>query len=209
MAGRRIVFLGPPGAGKGTQAKRVTAALGLAHLSTGDVLRDEVARRTPLGEKAKGYMDRGELVPDALIIDMVRGRLTGASGFLLDGFPRTVAQAKALETITAIDVVITIDLSRDEVVRRLAARRVCRSCGAIFNLTFNLKPGETKCPTCGGELYQRDDDTASVIENRYDVYERSTSPLIAYYRERGLLRSVRGDVGSDAVFEEILRILSA
>lgn len=209
MAAKRIVFLGPPGAGKGTQAKRVVEALGLKHLSTGDVLREEVARGSDLGLKAKGFMDRGELVPDELIIDMVRGRIDGATGFLLDGFPRTVAQAEALEKITALDAVVTIDLSRDEVVRRLAARRVCRACGGIFNLTFNLRDGETACPACGGELYQRDDDTPAVIENRYDVYERSTAPLVAYYSDRGLLRRVRGDVGSDGVFEEIVRLLSA
>ncbi len=210
MAGKRVVFLGPPGAGKGTQAKRVVERLGLLHLSTGDLLRDEVARKTALGERAKGYMDRGELVPDALIIDMIRGRFAQAkSGFLLDGFPRTVAQAEALEQITPLDAVVSIDLSREEVVRRLTSRRVCRVCGAIYNLTFNLTSGDTKCAACGGELYQRDDDRPAVIEKRYDVYEKSTAPLIAFYRKRGLLRSVNGELGSDRVFAEIMQILGA
>jgi adenylate kinase len=210
MAGKRVVFLGPPGAGKGTQAKHVVEKLGLLHLSTGDMLRDEVARRTALGAKAKGYMDRGELVPDGLIIDMIRGRFAKAkNGFLLDGFPRTVAQAEALAGIASLDAVVSIDLSRAEVVRRLTARRVCRACGAIYNLTFNLAVGESKCRSCGGELYQRDDDRPAVIENRYDVYEKSTAPLIAFYRERGLLHSVNGELGSDQVLAEILRILGA
>jgi len=210
MPGKRVVFLGPPGAGKGTQAKQVVAKLGLLHLSTGDLLRDEVARKTELGEKAKGVMDRGELVPDALIIDMIRGRLSGArNGFLLDGFPRTVAQAEALAGITDLDAVVNISLPRDEVVRRLTARRVCRGCGAIYNLTFNLAAEESKCRACGGELYQRDDDRPAVIENRYDVYEKSTAPLIAFYSRRSLLHSVDGRLGSDTVLAEILRILGA
>jgi len=145
-----------------------------------------------------------------LIIDMIRGRFAQArKGFLLDGFPRTVAQAEALEEITPLDAVISIDLSREEVVRRLTSRRVCRKCGAIYNLTFNLSSGDAKCAACGGELYQRDDDRPAVIENRYDVYEKSTAPLIAFYRARGLLRSVNGELGSDKVFAEIMRILEA
>ena len=210
MSGKRVVFLGPPGAGKGTQAKRVVEKLGLLHLSTGDLLRDEVARKTTLGEKAKGYMDRGELVPDALIIDMIRGRFAQAKkGFLLDGFPRTVAQAEALEGITGLDAVVSIELSREEVVRRLTSRRVCRGCGAIYNLTYNLSSDAGRCSACGGELYQRDDDRPAVIENRYDVYEKSTAPLIAFYHQRGLLHSVNGELGSDKVFAEIMRILEA
>jgi adenylate kinase len=210
MPRTRVMFLGPPGAGKGTQAKQVAAKTGLEHLSTGDILRDEVARGTPLGTEAKGYMDQGELVPDELIIGMIRGRIERAKkGFLLDGFPRTVAQAKALESISPLEVVININLSREEVVRRLGARRVCKGCGRIYNLTFNLEPGTTTCEACGGNLYQRDDDSPAVIENRYDIYERSTEPLISYYEKRGILRSVDGALGSDKVFDEIARILAA
>ncbi len=210
MGATRIVFLGPPGAGKGTQAKRVVVDLGLEHLSTGDILREEVARSTGLGKKAKGFMDRGELVPDDLIIDMTRGRIERAKkGFVLDGFPRTVAQAEALDRISKLDAVVNIDLSRAEVVQRLTARRVCRACGTIYNLGFNLAAETTRCEACGGELYQRDDDQPSVIENRYDVYERSTAPLIAFYRARGLLKPVDGKLGSDRVFAEVMRILAA
>ncbi len=209
MGATRIVFLGPPGAGKGTQAKKVVEELGLAHLSTGDILRDEVARGTELGKSAKGYMDRGALVPDQLIIDMISGRIESAKqGFLLDGFPRTVAQAEALEKITSLDIVINIALSRQEVVRRLSARRVCVGCGKIYNLTFNLEPGVTTCEACGGELIQREDDRPEVIEHRYDVYETSTEPLIAFYKKRGLLRAVDGEAGSENVFNEIMQILS-
>jgi len=205
----RVVLLGPPGAGKGTQAKRIAGTGGFVHLSTGDILRDEVARDTELGRTAKSYMDRGELVPDALIIDMTRGRIEAAeSGFVLDGFPRTVEQAEALAGITPLDVVINIRLAREDVVRRLTARRVCEGCGKIYNLLYDAPEDESTCPACGGALVQRDDDKRSVIENRYDVYERSTAPLIEYYRDRGLLRDVDGTRASDAIASEILAILS-
>ncbi len=210
MALTHIVLLGPPGAGKGTQAKQIIEKLGVVHLSTGDILRDEVGRETELGTTAKGFMDRGELVPDQLIIDMIRGRIEAASsGFLLDGFPRTTAQAEALSQFATIDVVLNITLHRDEVVRRLTGRRVCRSCGKIYNLTFNLKEGQTACEACGGELYQRDDDKTDVIENRYDVYETSTAPLIEYYTKQNVLRTLDGSLGSERVFAEIIDILTA
>ena len=210
MALKRIILLGPPGAGKGTQAERIIEEFGVTHLSTGNILRDEVAKATELGKTAQGFMDRGELVPDQLIIDMIRGRIEAArNGFLLDGFPRTAAQAEALASFATIDVVINISLDRAEVVRRLTGRRVCKGCGKIYNLTFNLAEGETQCAECGGELYQRDDDKQEVIENRYDVYERSTAPLIEYYQTRGVLQTVDGSIGSDNVFAKILDILTA
>jgi len=209
LTASRVVLLGPPGAGKGTQAKRIVERTGLLHLSTGDILRDEVARGTDLGARAKGTMDRGELVPDGVIIDMIGGRIAdAANGFLLDGFPRTVAQAEALEKITPLDVVINIDLPRDEVVRRLAARRTCRDCGRIYNLSFRPPADPTTCEICGGKLFQRDDDREDVIQNRYDVYRGSTLPLIEFYEARGLLQTVEGAMGSDAVFSRIVSILS-
>jgi len=205
-----VVLLGPPGAGKGTQAKQIVDKLGLVHLSTGDILRDEVSRETALGKTAKEFMDRGDLVPDQLIIDMIRGRIEAAeAGFLLDGFPRTAAQAEALDEFTTIDVVLNIGLAREEVVRRLTSRRVCRGCGEIYNLTFNLAADETTCAACGGELYQRDDDKTEVIENRYDVYERSTAPLIDYYDKLGALSTLDGSLGSELVFSKIIDILTA
>ena len=210
MAVKHVALLGPPGAGKGTQAKQMVEKFNLVHLSTGDILRDEVARETELGKTARGFMDRGELVPDQLIVDMIRGRIMAAeSGFLLDGFPRTVAQAEALSSFASIDVVININLPRVEVVRRLTARRVCRGCGKIYNLTFNLAEGETTCSDCGGELYQRDDDKTEVIENRYDVYEKSTAPLIEFYDKLGVLRTLDGSLGSEVVFSGISDILTA
>ena len=211
MTLKGVVLLGPPGAGKGTQAKQIIDKVGLVHLSTGDILRDEVGRETDLGKTAKGFMDRGDLVPDQLIIDMIRGRIEAAAGkgFLLDGFPRTTAQAEALAAFATIDVVLNIGLGREEVVRRLTSRRVCRGCGAIYNLTFNLAEGETTCAACGGELYQRDDDKTDVIANRYDIYEQSTAPLIGFYEKQGVLRTLDGSAGSEYVFSEIMDILTA
>jgi len=207
MMKKKIILLGPPGAGKGTQAKRIVEKTGLLHLSTGDILRDEVARGTELGKQAKAYMDRGDLVPDELIIGMIRGRIENADGFILDGFPRTVAQAEALEQITPVDVVIDIELERDEVIRRLSSRRVCRNCGKIYNLISNPPKVDGKCDACGGELYQRDDDRPEVIENRYDVYTSSTAPLIEFYRSRGLLVEVDGKADPDAIFARIMEII--
>ncbi len=203
----RIVLLGPPGAGKGTQAKLLAERTGLLHLSTGDLLREEVARASSLGVRARGYMDRGDLVPDDLIIGMIRERIAQKSGFILDGFPRTRAQAEALARITPLDVVINMGLTREDVIRRLSSRRVCRSCGRIYNLLFDPPADAQRCPACGGELFQRDDDQAKVIENRYDVYTERTAPLVAFYGARGLLRDVDGSRPSAEILETILTLV--
>jgi len=204
----KLALLGPPGAGKGTLAKRMIEAWGFTHLSTGDILRDEVARGTDLGLSAKGAMDSGELVSDDIIIGMIRGRIESADkGYLLDGFPRTVAQAEALETISPLDAVISLSLSREEVVRRLTARRVCGACGKIYNLAFVPPADPDVCDACGGKLIQRDDDKEDVIQNRYDVYASSTAPLIDFYRHRGLLHEVDGSQGSDKAFEAVAEFL--
>lgn len=208
MAWRRIVLLGPPGAGKGTQAKLLAERTGLAHLSTGDILREEVERGTALGQAAKGSMDKGDLVPDDLIVGMIRGRISGADGFILDGFPRTVAQAQALTEITPLDGVINVTLSREEVIRRLSSRRVCRDCGKIYNLLFNPPRVDSRCDVCGGALFQRDDDQAEVIENRYDVYMRKTAPLIDYYRKQGLLVEVDGAEPPSKVLNRIVDLIA-
>ena len=189
----RIVFLGPPGAGKGTCASRISAKVGIPHISAGDLLREAVKEGNGRGMKAKGYMDAGKLVPDELVVDMIRERLTREDckgGFALDGFPRTFKQAKELESITPIDLVINLVVGDDIVVARLGTRVTCRKCGAIYN-TRTLPPKkEGVCDICGGELYQRDDQKPEAVKRRLEVYKKETEPLIQYYREKGILRDV-------------------
>ncbi len=197
----RVILLGPPGAGKGTQAVSIAQQAGLPHISTGDMFRAALKQGTPLGLQAKGYMDKGELVPDDVVVAMVRERIVQpdcAGGFLLDGFPRTLPQAEKLdETLTAaglgIDLVLNMVCSPDTIVGRLTGRRVCRACGAIFHVRNMPPKKDGVCDVCSGELYQRDDDQEATIMNRLDVYERSTSGLIEYYRSRGLLKDVNAD----------------
>lgn len=208
MSWRRIALLGPPGAGKGTQAKLLAEKTGLIHLSTGDILREEVARSTALGQAAKGWMDKGDLVPDDLIVDMIRERVTGADGFILDGFPRTVVQAEALAEITSLDGAINVALSREEVIRRLSSRRVCRDCGKIYNLLFNPPEMDMRCDACGSLLFLRNDDQPDVIKNRYDVYAQETAPLIEYYSKQGLLHEVDGQRPSSEVLSYILDLIA-
>jgi adenylate kinase len=211
----RVIMLGPPGAGKGTQAERIAGAYDIPHISTGDIFRANVKGGTELGTRAKDYMDRGELVPDDIVIGMVDDRLEepdAKSGFNLDGFPRTVPQAQALEEILAernrpVDVVLRLAVDETEVIKRLTGRRTCRQCGAIFHVDYDPPSEQGVCDKCGGELYQRDDDREDVVANRLDVYRRQTEPLEKYYWERGLLRDVEAVGTVDEVTERALEIL--
>ncbi|MCL2696045.1 MAG: adenylate kinase [Clostridiales bacterium] len=204
----RLIFFGPPGAGKGTQAERVAKDRRIAHISTGDMLRAELRGATPLGLAAKAYMDRGELVPDDVIIGMVKERIAKPdcqNGYLFDGFPRTVAQADALLAITPIDRVINIDVPFERLVARISGRRMCDSCGAAYHVSTYDK-GDCRC---GGQLYHRDDDRPETVENRLRVYEQSTAPLVAYFADKGLLATVNGDARINEVEAEIAGILPA
>ena len=211
----RLILFGPPGAGKGTQAQLLSSRLGVPQIATGDILREAVKEGTELGRLAKQYMDRGELVPDDVVIGIVEERLRRpdcARGFILDGFPRTIKQAEALDEILArmgvkLDAVINLEVDEEEVVRRLANRRTCRNCGAVYHLIFNPPKREGVCDRCGGPLYQRDDDREETIRNRLRVYREQTQPLLRYYEERGLLRNVNGNLSIEEVFNEILRAI--
>ncbi len=206
-----VVLLGPPGGGKGTQAKRLTAAFELLHLSTGDLLRDEVKRATPLGIEAQGFMQRGELVPDELVGKMLMGRLhsqQAGSGCVFDGYPRTLAQASLLDALLAelgrrVDLALYINVPDDELLARLTGRRSCPTCGAVFHVTNNPPKQEGICDACGGALVQRADDREEVIRERLRVYHESTAPLLDFYRSRGNLAEVNGVGSPDAIFEEL------
>ena len=193
-----LIFLGPPGAGKGTIAKRVTDRYGLIQVSTGDLFRENIKNATPVGTKAKGYMDRGELVPDGVVIEMLKDRIARddcKDGFILDGFPRTIPQAEALaaESSVTIDAAINFVIADEVVVQRLSGRRICTRCGAIYHVT-NIPPKtEGVCDNDGETLIQRDDDKEEAIRNRLVVYKRQTEPLIGFYRERGLLTDLAAD----------------
>ncbi|MCX7847860.1 MAG: adenylate kinase, partial [bacterium] len=211
----RVILLGPPGAGKGTQAVSLSQATGLPHISTGDMFRAALKEGTALGREAKKYMEKGELVPDEVVVAMVRERIQQADcarGFILDGFPRTLQQARKLDETLAgagqgIDVVLNMVCSTGTILQRLTGRRVCRVCGAIFHVQ-NMPPKVAGvCDACGGELYQRDDDKEETIMNRLEVYHRATSGLIEYYRERGVLREVNADAPREATLAEMLAVM--
>lgn len=209
----RLVFLGPPGAGKGTQASRVSAHYGIPAIATGDMFREAVTAGTPLGKEAKRFMDAGALVPDEVVIGLVAERLDRddcRKGFLLDGFPRTVPQAEALGKLLAgrgeaLDRVVAFDLKEAELLRRLTGRRVCRRCGANFHVVSSPPKREGVCDACGGELFQREDDTEAIVSRRLSAYRAQTQPLLDYYRREGCLSTVPGEGNVQAVFESIVR----
>jgi len=210
-----LILLGPPGAGKGTQAQRIVDRFHIPQISTGDILRTAVKERTPLGMKAKAYMDQGQLVPDEVVIGIIDERLRVPDchpGFILDGFPRTIDQAEALQSILkkmgkTIEYVINIEADSEELVRRLTGRRTCKNCGAMFHLLFHPPQREGICDRCGGMLYQRDDDKEETIRVRLKEYERQTAPLIQYYQLHNTLRSIQGVGEQNQVFEQIVHLL--
>lgn len=210
-----IILLGPPGAGKGTQATRIVEEYNIPHISTGDIFRENIKEGTELGKKAQEYMNNGELVPDSLVIEIAEDRLSRddcESGFLLDGFPRTVEQAEALDNFLAsrgskVDCVLDIDVKKDILMKRLLGRRVCKKCGATFNVSGMPPKKEGICDVCGGDLYTRADDTEETVNNRIDVYNRQTKPLLAYYERVGNIEHLDGSIGLENVFNEIKRIL--
>ena len=210
-----VILLGPPGSGKGTQAQKIGEQYHIPQISTGDILRAAVKEQTPLGVEAQGYMDQGQLVPDEVVVGIVRERLIASDcngGFILDGFPRTLPQAEALDVTLQemkreIDHVISVDVNNEELLKRLTGRRTCRTCGTMYHLMFNPPKKDGICDQCGGELYQRDDDQEATIRARLQVYEEQTAPLIAYYREKGLLRAIDGMGAIEKIFGEIVKAI--
>lgn len=204
----KLIFLGPPGAGKGTQATGVSSHLRVPHISTGDMFRSAIKNQTPTGLEAKRYMDAGQLVPDSVVIAMVKERLAMPdceNGYLLDGFPRTVEQAEALEKFAAPDAVVDIEVPDEMLVDRLTGRRVCATCSGTFHIS--KLADEKLCPVCSGELYQRDDDKPATISNRLNVYHEQTAPLIGYYAGLGRLKRIDGNARPEDVFQNILSSL--
>ena len=211
-----IILLGPPGAGKGTQAKMLVEKYQIPQISTGDILRAAVKEGSPLGKEAKACMDKGELVPDSVVIGIVEERIQQsdcAKGYMLDGFPRTVPQAEALDGMlqnlsSKIDHVVSIEVANEELVGRLTGRRTCRDCGAGFHVMFDPPEKEGVCDKCGGELYQRDDDNVETVTSRLEVYESQTLPLIDYYTAKGKIRPVDGVGDIKEIFGRVTQVLS-
>ena len=208
-------MLGAPGAGKGTQAKRIAAKFSIPHISTGDIFRANIKNNTPLGAKAKSYMDKGELVPDELVIELIMDRFAQddcVNGYVLDGFPRTIPQAeeldKALKSVNDnLDYAIDVEVPDDNIINRMSGRRACVNCGATYHIVHNPPKVENECDTCNGELILRDDDKPETVKNRLDVYHTQTEPLHKYYTEKGILYTVDGTQDMDTVFDSICKIV--
>lgn len=208
-------MLGAPGAGKGTQAKRIAAKFSIPHISTGDIFRANIKNNTPLGAKAKSYMDKGELVPDELVIELIMDRFAQddcVNGYVLDGFPRTIPQAeeldKALKSVNDnLDYAIDVEVPDDNIINRMSGRRACVNCGATYHIVHNPPKVENVCDTCNGELILRDDDKPETVKNRLDVYHSQTEPLLKYYTEKGILYTVDGTQDMDTVFDSICKIV--
>lgn len=213
----KIVLLGPPGAGKGTQAKSISNRYSIPHISTGDIFRKNISENTPLGVEAKTYMDNGQLVPDEVTINMVKDRLQQddcKNGYLLDGFPRTVHQAEALDNFLterdeSIDTALLIEVPKEFILERMTGRRVCPSCGASYHIKFNPPANDGKCDLCGSDVIQRKDDTEETVKERLDVYENQTQPLIDFYKNKKQLSVVDGTQAINEVFESICKILGS
>lgn len=212
----RLVLLGAPGAGKGTQAKKLIEKYGIPHISTGDLLRAAVAAGTPLGKEAKSYMDKGELVPDSVVLGLVGERLRqddAKKGYILDGFPRNTIQAEALDRMLdslkmPLDAALSVDVPFDDLMKRLTGRRTCRLCGQMYNVYFNSPKENGKCDKCGGELFQRDDDREETIKKRLEVYNSQTAPLIEYYGKKNILKTVSGAGSIDDIFNKVCKALA-
>ena len=208
MSNPRVLLLGAPGAGKGTQADRLTEAFDIEHITTGDALRANKDMETDYGTPRE-YMDAGELVPDPVVNEIVEAAIEDADGFLLDGYPRNESQVEYLDSITDLDVVAYLEVSEDELIDRLTGRRVCRDCGKSFHVKYDPPETEGVCDACGGELYQRDDDTEETARERIEVFEENTAPVVEYFRETGDLVEIDGEQAPEAVFEELEAAVSA
>jgi len=207
----RLVLLGAPGAGKGTQAKKLIEKYEIPQISTGDILRKAVADGTPLGKEAKSYMDKGELVPDKVVIGLIEERMKQGDtkkGYILDGFPRNTAQAETLDRMLndlgmSLDFALSVDVPNEDLLKRLTGRRTCKNCQQMYNIYFSPSKNENVCDKCGGDLYQRDDDKEETIRRRLDVYDAQTAPLIDYYKKKGILKSIIGVGSIDEIFNRV------